>query len=341
MSETPLEILVRRGSQVESRHRVHAVVTDVHGKLLELRGQADLAVFPRSAVKPFQAVPLVRSGGFDASGMPEAALALACASHQGEPRHVTVAGAWLSRLGLDERALACGPHAPSNDAAARLLWRSGEEPTRLHNNCSGKHCGFLSLARALGASCKGYQTPEHPVQREVVGALYRFTNADPDRAPSGIDGCGVPTWALPLHGLALAFARLGAAQAGTVPDVGSADTEAAKRIGRAMAADPFLVAGTGAFATRLMEAGSGSMPAILTKGGAEGVYCAALPGLGLGIAVKAEDGAGRAASSAIASLLLRHGGAILPESVLQVLDSEALQPLLNTVGARVGEVEPA
>lgn len=340
-----LEVLVTRGAVTESQHRLHAVVVDATGRTVARHGDPDRTVFPRSAVKPIQAVPLVASGAFDALGLPEGFLALACASHRGEARHVATASRWLAALGLDQSAFACGAHWPSDEVAARFLARNGTEPGRVHNNCSGKHCGFLSLARALGAPFAGYERPEHPVQREVARALHRFGGADPDGAPRGVDGCAVPTWALPLASFALGFARLGASQAGHASGLGDDDARAAARIGRAMALDPFLVAGTGAFATRAMEAGRETLedgtlrPHLLIKGGAEGVYCLALPQAGLGIAVKAEDGAGRAASAAVAALALRHGGAGLPEAARRVLAEEASQTLRNTRGEAVGRIE--
>jgi L-asparaginase II len=324
---TPVAVEVWRGGRVESRHRVRACVHDAAGGCLLALGDVDEEpVFPRSAVKPFQALALVESGA--AESCSDAELALACASHGGEPRHVALVEAWLARLGLDEHALACGPHPPSHPASAAALVRAGDAPRRVHNNCSGKHTGMLAAARRLGAPTRGYEQSGHAVQRHVAAALAALGGLE--RLPEpGIDGCSLPNHPMPLRALALAAARL-ADPAGLEP----ARAQALGRIGRAMRAEPFLVAGTGRCCTAIMEAA----PAVIAKTGAEGIYLGALPHRGLGVVVKAEDGATRAAEAAFIALL-DHLGA-LDETARAALARFAHPRLRNFAGLEVGRVAP-
>ena len=287
----PLAVEVLRGPLVESRHRVAAAVADANG-LRAAWGDADAAVFPRSAVKPLQVLALIESGGAEACGASEAEIALACSSHNGEPRHVAAVGAWLERLGLGAPDLECGAHAPLGGAAPAEL-------TPLHNNCSGKHTAMLATAHHLGEPLAGYVAADHPVQRRVRSLLGELAGCDLAAAPSAIDGCSIPTFGLPLAALARAFARFSTGH-GTPPR----RQAALARVRRAMAAHPFMVAGTGRFCTALNEATSGR---VLVKTGAEGVMVAALPEAGLGLAMKVDDGASRAAEVAMVALL-RHLG---------------------------------
>jgi L-asparaginase II len=287
-------------------------------------GDVERPVFPRSAVKPIQALALIESGAADRFGLTEGELALACASHSGEPEHVAGAAGMLGKAGLDEGALACGAHWPMNAAATRALARAGAEPSALHNNCSGKHAGFLCVACALGLPASGYETPEHGVQREVKAALEDVCGEPLDDSRRGVDGCSIPAYAISLRGLASGFARMATGR-GLAP----ARAEAARRLLAAMAAHPFLVAGTGRFDTSAMELLPGRA---ITKTGAEGVFCAALPSLGLGLAVKADDGAGRAAEAMIAALIARF--VETPEGFGRVT-------LRNWRGTEVGEIRAA
>ena len=189
MAAAPVAVEVWRGERVESRHRVRACVADPNGHVLLALGDVDEPVYPRSAVKPFQALALVESGAADAFGIGTEELALACASHGGEPVHVARVGAWLGRLGLDETALACGPHAPLHQPSATAMLRAGTIPSRIHNNCSGKHAGMLAAALQLSAPTRGYELPHHAVQRHCAGAIAALAGLD--RLPEpGIDGCG-------------------------------------------------------------------------------------------------------------------------------------------------------
>lgn len=331
MGATPVAVETWRGERVESRHRVRACVADPQGRLALAVGDVDEPVFPRSAVKPFQALALLETGAADAHGTGEAELALACASHGGEPRHVGLVDGWLARLGLDEAALACGPHPPLHPASAAALARSGAPPRRAHNNCSGKHAGMLAAALRLGAPIRGYERSDHPVQGHVRAALAALGGID--RLPEpGVDGCGLPNHPMPLRALATAAARL-ADPSGLEP----ARAGALDRVARAMLAEPFLVAGSGRCCTAVMQA----LPGVVAKTGAEGVYLGAVRGRGLGIAVKAEDGATRAAEVAFLALL-RHLGVLPDDPAADATLGRFARPVLrNAAGVEVGRVAAA
>ena len=293
----PVFVEAMRGGRVESRHRGAIAVSDAKGKLVLALGDVEAAVFPRSAVKALQALPLVESGAADKYKLSGAEIALACSSHSGENIHVATARAMLAKCGLDGSALECGAHWPLDAAASRALAASGAAPSALHNNCSGKHAGFLCFACATGDATKGYVKYDHDAQRQVRAALGEMTKLDLDAAPWGIDGCAIPTYAIPLSALALAFARFG-----TGEGLSAGRAAAARRIRAACAAHPHLVAGTGRFDT-LITTALGARAFVKT--GAEGVYCGALPELGLGIALKCDDGARRAAEVAMAATIDR------------------------------------
>ena len=291
----PVLVEVVRGSRIESEHRGSVAVVDADGGAVLIVGDVARPVFPRSAVKPLQALPLVESGAADRFGFGEEELALACASHMGEPAHVAGVERMLARAGLEESALACGAHPPAHAASAQALARSGREPSALHNNCSGKHAGFLCAACAMDASPAGYTDPAHPVQRAVKAALEEIAGVALKDGSCAIDGCSVPTWPLPLDRLAHGFARFG-----TCRGLDPHRARAAARLRAACAAKPYFVAGTGRFCTAVIEH---FRARALVKSGAEGLLCGALPDAGLGIAVKCDDGAGRAAEVVMATLL--------------------------------------
>ncbi len=326
----PVLVEVLRGPTIESRHRGAFAITDAAGRVVAASGAIDAPVFPRSAVKPLQALPLIESGAADALGLSQKELALACASHRGEALHVGAVRAWLARFGMGPEVLECGAHAPSDGAASADLIRSGGNPSSMHNNCSGKHTGFVCTAVHLGEDPRGYIQPEHPVQRRVGAALAEMTGVDLASAPCGCDGCGIPSYAIPLRGLARGMARLV-----DTAGLGRERARAAGQLMTAMAAEPFYVSGTGSFVTECMrKAGD----AVRVKTGAEGVYAAALPGLGYGIALKIEDGAARAAELAMATLL---------SSLRCFSDAQQneLQPFLapvlrNVAGVVVGSIRP-
>lgn len=284
----PVIAEVTRGGIVESRHRGAYAVVDASGHVVAAEGGIAAAVYPRSAVKAFQCLPVIESGAADRFGFTDEEIALCCSSHNGEPEHVRVARAMLAKAGNDEALYECGAHWPIHEASKFALVRHGENCACVHNNCSGKHAGMLALSRQLGADPQGYTTPDHPVQRAIADAMGRICDVDLGQQPMGIDGCSVPTWAMPLKNMALGFARFAA------PDFAPG-----QRILGAVRKHPFMVAGTGDFDTLIMQA----VPRVFVKTGAEGVYCGCVPHAGLGIALKVDDGASRASEVAMASVL--------------------------------------
>jgi L-asparaginase II len=327
----PVLIEVRRGALVESRHRGAAAIADSDGTIVATWGDIERPVYPRSAIKPIQAIPLVDSGAASAAGLGDDEIALACASHAGEPRHVATVSAWLERIGLGPGDLECGAHAPSNAEAAAALIRAGTAPTAVHNNCSGKHAGMLTVAVHRGLPTAGYVAADHPTQRAWRSVLAALAGLDLDDAPVAVDGCSIPTVAVPLSGLARAAARFADPERAGVEVAASC-----RRIQQAMTAAPFMVAGSGRFCTTVIEATNG---AALVKTGAEGAFLAALPRLGLGIAVKIDDGATRAAEAAMAALLCRYGG--LDGDIADFVRRLADVPVYNRRGATVGSIRPA
>ena len=321
----PVLVEATRGLRVESRHRGAAIVLDAAGGEVFVVGDADQAVYPRSAVKALLALPLVESGAADRLGLTDAEIALACASHAGEPVHVAAAASMLHKAGRNVSALECGTHWP-RDRAARALAASGEQPSALHNNCSGKHSGFICLACDRGDDPAGYVQPDHATMRAVTQAMAEMTGTVLDERNRAVDGCSIPTFAVPLRALALAFARFASGQGM------SADRAAAvRRIRAAVAANPLMVGGTDSFDTHLMTAMGAR---VFSKTGAEGVFCVAIPELGLGMALKCDDGAGRAAEIATGALLHRLLGG-------DVLAGFARKALTNWNGITVGELRPA
>lgn len=296
--ENPITVEVTRGHIVESRHRGIAVIVDAEGSIVYAAGDVDAAIFPRSACKAMQALPLVESGAADAFGFGNRELALACASHSGEPEHVAVASAMLKAAGQNESVLECGAHWSSHQQVLIPQARTLDKPTALHNNCSGKHAGFVCTCVHTGQDPRGYAGYDHPLQEAIRAIMSDLTGAVLSRDTCGTDGCSIPTYAVPLKGLALGFSKLATGR-GLEP----IRAAAARRLIDACMAEPFYVAGTKRFCTKLMQVAPGK---IFAKTGAEGVFCALLPEKGLSFAVKAEDGATRAAETMIAALLARH-----------------------------------
>lgn len=321
----PVRVEVLRGDRVESVHAVDLAIVDPAGDTVLRAGTVDEAVFARSAVKPFQALPLLEDGVADRFGITSEEMALCCGSHSGEPEHVAVARGILEKIGLGEEDLACGPHAPFSSAATRALRAEGREPGRLHNNCSGKHAGMLALARGSGWDIDGYRAIDHPVQQRVLDEVARWTRVKRDRIGTAIDGCGVVTFAVPVERLAGAFARL-------VDAAGDSGGPAA-RIVAAMGAHPHRVAGSNRLCTAIMEMTDGR---IIAKVGAEGVYGAAAVDRSWGIALKARDGARRAAESALVEVLVV--AALLTEEEASGLERWRRPVLRNTRDEAVGAV---
>jgi len=292
----PVLVEVTRGPLVESRHRGAVAVADADGATVLALGDVAMPVFPRSAIKALQALPLIEEGAAERYRFGDEELALACASHSGEPAHVAIVERMLAKAGLNASTLRCGAHWPISQAAAAALARTGA-PSALHNNCSGKHAGFLCVACAMDVDHADYFRPDHPVQRRVRAVIEDFTGAVLTQEVCAIDGCSVPTWAVPLNNLARGFAKFGTGQG-----LSRRRGEAAARLRQACADQPWFVAGTGRFCTEIMQLFG---QRVFVKTGAEGVYCAALPEQGLGIAIKCDDGAGRAASAITAALIAR------------------------------------
>jgi L-asparaginase II len=315
---------VHRAGRVESVHTGSLVVCDAAGGVVFSRGDVDRAAYPRSAIKALQALALVASGAADRWGLTDQELALACASHTGLPVHTRTAASMLGKAGCSEVCLECGTHWPTSTSAGRALAAAGLKPGALHNNCSGKHAGFICTAVAAGQDPGGYIQPDHPTMQGVIKAVAAVTGAPQREEARGVDGCSIPTFVTPLRAVATGFARFGTGR--HLPE-GFAD--AASRLRRAVAANPVMVAGDGRFDTEVTAALG---EAAFVKTGAEGVHAGALPSLGLGFAMKVDDGANRAADAATAALLRHFLGAN------ETLTHWAAHPLKNWNGLPVGDV---
>lgn len=285
-----------RGPLLESRHSGHAVICDDTGHILYSWGNPKAVIFPRSSVKMIQAMPLLTSGAADKFGLNDEQLALSCASHNGAAIHTDRARAWLDQLGLTDKDMRCGPQMPDDQTAQYALIRGYEEPCQVHNNCSGKHCGFLTLAAHMGAGPE-YVEIDHPVQQACLTAFEEVT--DQESPAYAIDGCSAPNFATTVQGLARAMAWFSSSG-----DRNDRASNAASRLMQAMMTYPELVAGEGRACTALMRAAQGR---VAVKTGAEGVYVAMIPEKRLGVALKITDGATRASECAITALLIRLG----------------------------------
>lgn len=327
MKSFQLDVVATRGGVVESRHRVHAAVVDAHDELIGGAGDAARVTHWRSCAKPFQVMPLLRTGGFDDLHWGDDELALACASHGGEPEHVAIAERMLAGIGLEEGDLACGPHEPLSSRGAKLLRDTGERPSRLHNNCSGKHAAMLASAHTAGWPLFGYERSQHDVQRCCLKSVAEWSGVSAGDIGLAVDGCGVVEFVLPLERMARAYARLAREASGGagIP----------QRIVSAMQTRPFLVGGTDRFDSTLIEETDGR---IVAKIGAEGVHSAAILEQGIGIALKVEDGASRAQFPALLRLLQLLDA--LPETLPTRLYEVLRRQIRNTRGEAVGEIRP-
>ncbi|MBN9671190.1 asparaginase [Roseibium aggregatum] len=328
--DNPALVDVTRGNLTESTHRGSVAIVDTEGRVVCGIGDVDARVFPRSAIKALQALPLVESGAAEALDLTDAELALACASHNGEEVHANSARVMLLKAGLTEDALECGPQWPKRMEDAARLILADEVPCGLHNNCSGKHAGFLGLAKVMGVETRGYIEPEHPVQREVRSVMAQLTGDSLSEDVCGIDGCSIPTYASPLKSFARAFAAFGTGE-GLEP----LRADSARQLYDACINEPYMVAGADRFCTKVMEGFRGR---VFVKTGAEGVFCASLPELGYGVALKCDDGATRAAEVMMAAVL---------EALLDLSDDEAAlldglvnPPVLTRRGAQAGHIKP-
>lgn len=319
-----LDVVVTRGDAVESTHRVHAAVVDSHDRLIGKAYNPELVTWWRSCAKPFQAIPLIESGGFDAVRWGDDALALTCASHGGEPEHIEIVEGMLGSLNLEEGDLACGPHEPLSARGAKILRDRDERFTRIHNNCSGKHTGMLAFAMHNGWSIAGYEQHSHPVQQAMLNQVALWTGTLPSQVGIAIDGCGVSVFGLPLDRMARAYARFGAAvQRGE---------EVPSRIAAAIGNNPLLLAGTDRIDSLIVEETHGR---VIAKIGAEGVHSAVVLDSGIGIALKVEDGDIRAQQPALIRLLQELDA--LPDPLPARLAELLVRPVRNTRGEVVGE----
>jgi len=321
----PVLVELTRGPLVECVHTGAIAVARANGERVVSLGDVERPVFPRSAIKAFQCLPLIETGAADRFGFGDPEIALACASHSGTEAHADLAASMLARAGLDHTALGCGAHEPLYETAARALAASGKSPTALHNNCSGKHAGMCACAVHEKEDPTGYWQHEHPVQQRVAALLSEFTAEALGPDVMGIDGCSLPNWAIPTAALARAFACFISGEG-----AGKSHRAACERIARAVWAAPGMVAGPGRLDTVVMSKVPGR---VFMKTGAEGVYCGALPALGLGFAVKIDDGAKRASEAVILALLER----VIP--AMQSLHGEA--ELKNRRGMTVGSTRIA
>lgn len=320
---TDLRIESLRAGTPESIHRVSAAVVAADGRLAASAGDPGLVTFWRSAAKPFQAMPLVEDGVLDAFGLASEELALACSSHSSESVHLAIVDRFLARIGATESDLACAPHVPLGGDVAREVTERATTLTPRWSNCSGKHAGMLALARHHGWTTGGYERAGHPVQDRILRTVSQWTGVPTKQIGLGVDGCTTVCFALPLRAMALAWARLGVS-----------DAPAAVAVREAMLQHPDLIAGTSRFCTDVMRA----LPdQVIAKVGAEGIYSATLPQLGLGVALKVEDGDYRVAPTALLAVLrqLLHG------QPADGLDHYASLPVRNTRREQVGEIRAA
>jgi len=328
INKNPLTVEVTRGGMVESSHLGTAIVVDAKGRVLHAWGDTDRLIYPRSAIKPLQAIPFVESGAADACGATPDELAFACASHNGEHHHVDGVSAWLKRLGLSPAHLECAAHWPHEEQTLRE--RILEQPIldQTSNNCSGKHTGFLATAQHLGEDLAGYIQPDHPVQQRMKALLSELGEVNLDGAPDGIDGCGIPVMGMPLSAMAHALARMA--------DPSGFDAkrrDASEKILKAVMAHPYNVAGQNRFDSIAMAA---APKRFVVKTGAEAVHAGILPELGVGFAVKVDDGTKRA-SDVIAANLLKFLG-VLDETAQEKMAHFLETPINNAAGLHAGSV---
>ncbi len=328
MPTPELIIEATRGRLVESTHRIIAAVVDADGRLLASSGDPAQVTWWRSAAKPFQALPVLLDGAADHFGMSEEEIALACASHSSEPRHLDIVSGLMRRLGIDDDALACGPHPPLSAEVAQHTTRTGTPLTPRWSNCSGKHVAMIALAMHRGWPVAGYQEASHPVQQRILAEILRWTDLEESAISTAPDGCTATCFALPIRAMARSYARLGASQ-----------DPAPRRIVSAMMKHPMLIAGTGRLCTDLVVAWPGQ---IIAKVGAMGVYCAAIPSLRIGIALKVEDGDTRASATALLAILREVLGSLGSEPAPDwaALQRHSGPEIRNSRGTMTGVMRP-
>lgn len=323
-----ITVEVTRGELVESIHRVAACAVDAADRTVYEAGDVDVPVYLRSAAKPFIAAAAIEAGVGDAFGLDGREVAVMAASHFGEPFHLLAVRSILQKIGMDESALQCGIHQPYDEAAANKLARSGEQPSVLQNNCSGKHAGILALCKVIGADPATYLEERNPAQRRILDFCARLSGDDPATWPVAVDGCGIPVYATSLRNAARSFARLA-----SLRGVNDRDAAALRVVRDAMVAHPEYVAGTGRFDTALMIAGRGSLAA---KAGAEGVQSVAAIAREYGFVSKVIDGGSRARGPSTIGALRKLG--VLDERQVAELERFARPAVYNRAGKMVGEI---
>ncbi|MGZ3769497.1 MAG: asparaginase [Bdellovibrio sp.] len=325
-SKQPLVVEVLRGSVVESVHQVMAVVVNEIGSVTNYWGNPQFLTIPRSGIKMLQALPLIESGAADKYGLEEKFIALACSSHRGEKEHIQALTQWCEKVGIKESDFACGPHMPTNEESFHELLCKNQKPSVLYNNCAGKHAAIITTCKHLGEDPAGYEKYEHNAQKRLRKVLSETMKIDYSKVAYGIDGCSIPTYAVPLQNLATGMATF----------INSKEAlprkQAAERILKAVKAYPFYVSGSGSFNTDIIEKSHGRS---IIKGGAEGVYCGFLPEKKVAFAVKAADGAARAAQFVTAALLRQLGG--LTEAEFVALSKHTQPTITNWKGDAVGQ----
>ncbi len=322
---------VTRGGMVESIHHVAACAVAADGRTIFSLGDEETPVYLRSSAKPFIAAAAIAAGAREQFHLEPPEIAVMSASHAGQPFHIAAVQSILSKIGMDERALKCGPHPPYNAAAAAQLERAGFVPTSIHNNCSGKHAGILALCALLGADPNTYLEPSNAAQQTILAFCARMSDVAVDDFTLGVDGCGIPVYATPLRNAAVSFMRLA-----TLCGISERDEHALRIVRDAMLRYPQYVSGTGEFDTRLMESSKGT---VACKSGAEGVHGSAVIDRGVGLAVKVVDGASRGRAPAVLAIL--RGLDLLGEAVLTELADLETPVVYNRAGRAVGEVRAA
>lgn len=337
IKQDPIFIQVTRGEKNESEHLIDAVVMDSQGVRLESFGEHNRPVFPRSAIKKIQAIALVESGAYEAMGLTSQHLALACASHWATDQQVEILKDWMARLNITNEDLICGAHWPGDESAMHKLIRLNEQPTSLHNNCSGKHLGLITVAKHLGADIKSYAVWDHPVQimlRKIISDLAKY---DIQEAPWGTDGCGIPSYCIALKEIAFAMSAF----LGGRP-LSQKRWDACLEILAAVREHPSLIAGEKAPDAKIIELSDGD---VITKTGAEGMYTALVFDKGLSIVVKCRDGSTRGARAGLYFMLERYQIFNTParrerkDELYGALREQLLPNIKNWAGQEVGKIQ--
>ncbi len=326
--ENPVLVEVCRNGVVESWHRGSAVVFDADGDMIYQAGEVNRSIYPRSSLKFFQAIPLVESGAAQAFGLGLEEIALACASHNAESIHIKTLVRWLEKIGLPTQALENGAEYPLFKAEKNRLIRENIKANQLHHNCSGKHIGMLNVARHLGLETSGYSEHTHPTQRLWMQAFSELAEIDVQALPWERDGCGLAAIYMPIQALARACAKIS-----RVDKLKGVRRQTMQTILGAVAAHPQMIAGTNRCCTDVIKATRGE---VLVKTGAEAVYIAVVAKLGLGLALKIDDGSTRACNAALGALLLRINA--IDSSLYDSLHQHFKPEIMNSQGYKTGEI---